>query len=449
MNLNINESQTIEFKQLWKDEYIKTISAFANSDGGKLYVGVDDAGDVVGIENAKKLLVDIPNKARDIIGILVDVNLLVDDDKEYLEINTQSHFSAISYKGSYYYRSGSSTQELKGYALERFLLKKQGVHWDGVVVPNATLKDIDSRSVELFISKAIKSKRMDADDIPQNQEELLDKLRLIEKGEIKRAGVLLFAKDPQKFFTGAYTKIAFFEDSADILYQDVCEGSLVEQADRVVDLLFTKYLKALISYEGMQRVEEFDYEPSALREIIYNALVHKDYSSGIPIQIGVFKDKLFIYNSGQLPEHWTIENITSSHRSQPHNPDIANTFFKMGLIESWGRGVEKVIKASMAYNTTTPTFTWDNGLNVEFISRYPKQKDEKLGESSPKSSPKTGEKIMDMISQNNTVTTEQMAEALDISKRAILKQIAKLKEQGLLQRIGPAKGGHWVVEFKL
>ncbi len=451
MNLNTSESQTTEFKQLWKDDYIKTISAFANSDGGKLYVGVDDDGEIVGIENAKKLLEDIPNKVRDIIGILVDVNLHVEGKREYLEIVTQSYPSAISYKGSYYYRSGSSTQELKGLALERFLLKKQGVHWDSVVVPNATLKDIDSRSIELFISKATKAKRMDADDIPQDTLELLDKLRLVEKGELKRAGVLLFAKDPQRFFTGAYTKIAFFEDSADILYQDVCEGSLVEQANRVVDLLFTKYLKALISYEGMQRVEEFDYEPSALREVIYNALVHKDYSSGVPIQIGVFKDKLFIYNSGQLPDLWTIENITSSHRSQPHNPDIANTFFKMGLIESWGRGIEKVIKASKAYNGIVPIFTWDNGLNVEFKSRYPKQKDEKLGEKDlekdlEKSLNESQRKIIQNMRKNPKITQVELSKIVGINEKNIRNNIKKLKDMGVLQRVGGAKGGHWLIK---
>lgn len=451
MNLNTSESQNIEFKQIFKDEYIKTISAFANSDGGKLYIGVTDNGEVVGIGNAKKLLEDIPNKVRDIIGILVDVNLFIDKEKEYLEISTQSYPSAISYKGSYYYRSGSSTQELKGYALERFLLKKQGLHWDSVVVPNTSMQDIDSRSIELFISKAIRSKRMDENDIPQNSLELLDKLRLIEKGELKRAGLLLFAKDSQRFFTGAYTKIAYFQDSADILYQDVCEGNLVEQADKVIDLLFTKYLKALISYEGMQRVEEFDYEPSALREVVYNAIVHKDYSSGVPIQIGVFKNKLFVYNSGQLPDLWTLENITSSHRSQPYNPNIANTFFKMGLIESWGRGVEKVIKASKIYNGTEPIFTWDNGLNVEFVSKYPKQKDEKLGDRVGK---KVGDRVGDNLTDNQNKILEQMRlnpkiSAKDLSKivgiasRNIEENIKKLKDMDVIQRIGSAKGGYW------
>ena len=88
MKLNISESQNIEFKQSWRDEYIKWLSAFGNTDGGKLYIGVDDKGEIKGIDNAKKLLEDIPNKVRDILGIMVDVNLLQDEDKEYLEIIT-------------------------------------------------------------------------------------------------------------------------------------------------------------------------------------------------------------------------------------------------------------------------------------------------------------------------------------------------------------------------
>ena len=84
MKLQINESQNIEFKQSWRDEYIKWLSAFGNTDGGKLYIGVDDDGEIKGIDNAKKLLEDIPNKVRDILGIMVDINLLQDEDKEYI-----------------------------------------------------------------------------------------------------------------------------------------------------------------------------------------------------------------------------------------------------------------------------------------------------------------------------------------------------------------------------
>ncbi len=452
--IDLQESQNIEFKQSWRDEYIKWICAFANSDGGKLYIGIDDKTHIVGIDNAKKLLEDIPNKVRDILGLIVDVNLHIASDKEYLEIVTDKYPYPVSYKGSYYYRSGSSTQELKGVALDKFILGKQGIHWDSVPIPNTDIKDLDNRSFEIFVNKAIRSKRIDEQDIPQNYEELLDKLRLVENGYIKRAGWLLFAKDPQKYFTGAYVKIAFFESASEILYQDVCEGSLFMQVEKVIDLIFSKYLKALISYEGVQRVEEFPYEPSALREIIHNAIVHKDYSSGVPIQIGVFKDKLFVYNSGQLPENWTLKTITTSHRSQPYNPDIANVFFKAGLIESWGRGIEKVIDASKKYNGTTPLFSWDNGLNVEFYSKYPngeelesstKRPSKDLVKDLEKSLNQSQIKIMKLIDANPNITQSELSKEIGINDKNIRNNIKKLKDLGLLKRIGPAKGGYWEI----
>ena len=106
-----------------EDEYIKWLSAFGNTDGGKLYIGVDDDGEIKGIDNAKNFLKIYQTKLRDILGIMVDVNLLQDEDKEYIEIITDKYPYPISYKGSYYYRSGSTTQELKGVALDKFYLK--------------------------------------------------------------------------------------------------------------------------------------------------------------------------------------------------------------------------------------------------------------------------------------------------------------------------------------
>ena len=108
------ESQNIEFKESWRDEYLKWICGFANAQGGTLYIGVSDNGEVCGLQDAKILMEDIPNKVRDLLGILVDVNLKAEDGKEYLEIITESYPYPISYRGHYYQRSGATNQELKG-----------------------------------------------------------------------------------------------------------------------------------------------------------------------------------------------------------------------------------------------------------------------------------------------------------------------------------------------
>jgi ATP-dependent DNA helicase RecG len=136
------EKQNVEWKESWRDEYFKWVCGYANAQGGKLFIGVDDDGLVLGISNAKELLEKLPNQVRQFLGILVDVNLLEEDDKEYLEIVVEPYPYPISYKGKYHYRSGSTKQELKGAALDKFLLKKQGKRWDGVPVPHVSVEDL-------------------------------------------------------------------------------------------------------------------------------------------------------------------------------------------------------------------------------------------------------------------------------------------------------------------
>lgn len=120
------ESPNIEFKESWRDEYQKWICGFANAQGGTLYIGLRDNGEVCGVQDAKKLMEDIPNKVRDMMGILVEVNLREKDEKQYLEIVTEAYPYPISFLGKYYQRSGTTNQELKGAALDRFMLRKQG-----------------------------------------------------------------------------------------------------------------------------------------------------------------------------------------------------------------------------------------------------------------------------------------------------------------------------------
>ena len=330
------ESQNIEWKESWRDEYLKWICGFANAQGGKIYIGKNDRGEVVGIANAKRLLEDIPNKVRDILGILVDVNLHETEKGVFLEIIVEAQPFPVNYKGQYHYRSGSTKQELKGAALDKFMLEKKGKKWDGVPVPNVSVDDLKNETFEFFKKRAIVSKRIDESVITEKNINILENLRLTEKPYLKRAAVLLFHPDPEKYFTGAYIKIGYFQTDTELIFQDEVKGNLFEQVEKTIEILFTKYIKAIISYEGIHRVETYEYPKDAVREAILNALAHKDYSMGVPIQISVYDEKLMIWNYGQLPEDWTVENLMQKHSSIPYNPDIANAFFRAGFVESWG-----------------------------------------------------------------------------------------------------------------
>ncbi len=257
----MKESQNIEWKESWRDEYIKWICGFANAAGGTLVIGENDKGVVTGVGNVKKLLADIPNKVRDILGIIVDVNLKTDKGKDFLEIVVEPYPYPVSYKGQYHYRSGSTKQELRGSALDAFLLKKYGLHWDGVPVPNLLPKSLEEKAFTLFAKKAVKSKRRGDAVLQENRKSLLRKLHMVEGSYLKRAAVLLFHEDPEQYVTGAYVKIGFFKTDSDLVYQDEIHGNLFQQVDNTIDLLLTKYMKAYISYEGLQRVESYLFSP--------------------------------------------------------------------------------------------------------------------------------------------------------------------------------------------
>jgi ATP-dependent DNA helicase RecG len=134
-------------------------------------------------------------------------------------------------------------------------------------------------------------------------------------------------------------KIGYFETNVNLRYQDEVTGDLIFQVNQALEVLKTKYLRAWISYEGLQRIESWPVPMPALREAVLNAVVHKDYAIGAPIQISVYPDKLLIWNPGELPPNWTVEKLLSKHASIPFNPDVASVFFRAGMIESWGRGI--------------------------------------------------------------------------------------------------------------
>jgi len=389
---------------------------------------------------------------RDILGIMVDVNLLEEAGEETLEIVVEPYPYPVSYKGEYHYRSGSTKQELKGAALDRFLLRKQGKHWDGVPVPNVGPADLDSKTISGFRSRALKSQRLSTAIANEPDAGLLDKLHLVEGAYLKRAAVLLFHPDPERFVTGAFVKIGFFRNNVDLLFQDEVHGDLFTQVDKTLDLLQTKYLTAGISYQGVQRVETYPVPEAALREAVLNAIVHKDYAGAIPIQISVYPDKLMIWNPGQLPPDWTVERLMGKHSSQPFNPDMANVFFRAGMIEAWGRGIERMLEACRSANVPKPSLHCESsGLWVEF--GFPKNREKTRvetrvktrGETRVKTREKTREKILRLIVDNPKISMEDMATSLGITRKGVEWQVKRLKDEGALRRVGSAKGGHWEV----
>lgn len=446
------ESQNIEWKSKWKDEYLEWICGYANAQGGKIYIGCDDDGNVVGLPNARKLLEDIPNKIRDAMGIIVGVNLLTHGSKEYLEIDVPAYPIGISCKGVYYYRSGSTRQILTGPALEAFLMRKRGATWDNLPLPAFSMADVDDGVVSKFKSLAAKKGRMETSLLDEPKEVLLDKLHLKNGDYLTNAAMLLFSSDPERYQTGAYIKIGYFENDAELLYQDEIHGSILEQVDKALDVIYLKYMRAKIRYEGVQRIERYFVPEAALREALLNAICHKQYQSGIPIQISVYEDRLYVANIGSLPEDWTLENLMQKHASKPYNPNIAHVFYLAGFIESWGRGVEKICHALKADKLPLPEYTIHPGdIMIKFtapedrVVRLNKQFTDNLSDNfSDKLSDKE-QKTLELLLEDPGYTALQLAEKLHVSRVSVTKYLKALKQKGIIERIGSDRSGYWKI----
>lgn len=455
-----NENQNIEYKESWRDEYLKWICGFANTNGGKLYIGVDDEGHVVGVPQIKRLLEDVPNKIANMLGIVCDVNLLTDKaGYKYVEIIVSPSNMPVSYKGQYHYRSGSTKQELKGVSLQQFIMKKMGKSWDDLPIEDATIEDIDREAIDYFLRQGISAGRIAEDEKNSSTEDVLKNLGFFTSdGKLKTAAILLFGKHIRQFFPAADFKIGrFHTDESDLVTQDLIECNIIQMASRVVSVLRSKYLISPIHYERMQRVEELEIPEKALRELIYNAIAHKDYT-GPSIQMRVYDDSIELWNYGLLPAELTTEDLMNKHASYPRNKNLAYAFFKAGFIESWGRGFKKIREEFDRIHYPMPQIREMNGGVMVILKR--RSIDEIIAlrdEQNMKNGGNGGgnvavmnltnrqKLIVTLIMKKPSITAKQMAVMTDIPQRTIERELSVLQRAEIIRHIGSPRTGAWVI----
>lgn len=467
----MGETHVIEYKRIWKDDWLEWICGFANAKGGIIDVGKDDDGKTVGLENIKNLMEVIPNKIVNKLGIVADVELLNDSSFDFIRITTAPSTNTVSLDGKVYYRSGATNQLLKGSALESFIMRKTGATWDGQIVPGATLDKIDPDAIKYFLRNGIDKERLPKESINDTPEKVLRNLKLMtEDGQLTMAALLLFGKDPQQYCLNARIKIGRFgESQAALMAQDLIDGDLIRMADRVMNALSTKYLIHPIHYKGMHREEPLEIPEEGLREVIYNAIIHKDYS-GPDSQMRVFDDRITFWNQGSLPVGITAESIFEPHDSHPRNRLIANAFYMAGFVEAWGRGYELITEAFKNEGLEVPTIQEEFGGVRVVIKReifYGIQQGRRID-------PKTGRLVPNGVmvddtkndtnnlterqrliyeslpfgvtdddTKNETLTTAKLAGRFMVSLSTVKRDMKVLQDRGLVEHVGPSNGGFW------
>ncbi|MCY7357743.1 MAG: putative DNA binding domain-containing protein [Rudanella sp.] len=428
------ETQLIEYKESWRDEYLKWIAGFANAQGGTLLIGVDDKGQVLGVENAKRLLEDLPNKIQNTLGIVSDVNLLEQDGRTYIEIVTLPYEMPVAYHGEYHFRSGSTKQVLKGNALQQFLLKRLGKTYDDVVEPKATLNDLDGESIRAYQQRGVERQRLAVDQTQQiDLASFLDNLNLTDTdGSLKRAALILFGKQPMRYILSAHIKVGRFgKDATDLKFQDELTGDGFGLAERTLQLLDSKYLPGYVSYQGLYRQERLPYPPEAIREALLNAIMHKDYFGG-PIFVWVYDDRLVFFNEGSLIEGLTTADLQKPHTSRRRNPTLAMAMFRGGLVETWGRGTLKMIAECRGWGLPDPLFEdKQGGIWVTFFAdRY---QDELLRQAGLHD---RQVKAVQYAKQQGRITNSDYQRINSCSRNTASADLKELTQLGWLKQVG-------------
>ena len=445
------ESQTLELKKSTaeKERACRTLCGFANGLGGVVVFGVTPAGKLVGQTVTDRTLEELAQEFQGFEPPLPaqTQRLSLHDGLEALVVRVDSAPQApISFRGVPYERVLNTTRVMPRTTYQRLLI--ESIHatnrWEMQAAEGYGIDTLDTSELLVTIEEAIRRGRME-DPGTRDPMALLRGLGLlVQSDQISRAAVALFCKDESTApeFPQFSLRVARFKGTTRDEFLDNRQYAgnafaLMRRAERF--LIDWMPVAGKIVPGQMARIDTPALPVEALREALANAFVHRDYASASgAVAVALYDDRLEIISPGELHFGLTPDMLFQPHESKPWNPWIAKAFHRRGIIETWGRGTLKIANLMQAAGLPVPTLH-ERTQSVVMTFELPSLK------ARLKSSEKSSEKILLLLRQEPSMSARALAEKLNLSPRAIEKQIDHLKKDGKLVRVGPAKGGHWKV----
>ncbi|MFC1564456.1 ATP-binding protein [candidate division KSB1 bacterium] len=457
--MKFRESETLELKKTTAElnKALESISAILNKHRkGELYFGIRNDGTVVGMDVSDKTIRDVSHAISESIEpkIYPEVKEVVLEGKHCIHVEFSGDDVPYFTKGNAYMRVGDENRQISPAELKRLILEQNRnlSQWDKQVCKEAGFKDISVKKLKRFL----KVTGLDYADV----ENSLHKLNLVHSGNLLNSAVILFAHNPEKIFPNAKLRCAVFaaEGTAMIIDRQEFVGDLFELIDEAEKYIL-KNIHIGMRVEGMVRVDVPEIDREAFREVIINAFCHRDYYQYDSVNIAVFKNRVEIRSPGLLYGGLTIEKITNEMVSERRNELIADIFHRAHFIEKWGRGIDLIMskepdvgfkevgrqfivtfKRKVVTQPVDARLKLDSEIGVKVVDRVGEKVGDRVG--------KNEFRVLQLISDDNTISYTELAKALGISKKSVYKNVSKLKEKGLIGRIGSAKGGHWEVTDK-
>ncbi len=446
--INTGEGYTLEFKENIGNSLGKDICAFANASGGKIILGVKDNGKIIGYtltNKEKSQIIDIARNMNPAFSVSIEQygNLAVITVSE-------GNNKPYSVSGHFYLRIGANSQQLNRDEIKDFFQIEGLVVFDEKLNNDFNvLKDLNKKAYDIFLESAnIKTKF--------SPTKLLNNLGFIKDGIMTNAGVLFFCKDISKFFLNTHITCVLFQGSNKSIVLDKYDFSfdLMTNYEKSIE-----YLKSKLNteyYITFDRKEFLELPEDALREAVLNAIAHRDYFSPAHIQLNIFQDRIEIVNPASFPSKITIDFLMGG--SYPKNKFLFSMMLRADLIEHIGSGIERIKEAMLNYQLEEPIFQYD-GVWFKAIFKRPDmqtnnyQKRFGLGKSAPVNASVNASvklsalqlKVLKEIQKNNSLTYEALSEILGKDKATIRRNIQKLKQKGILKRVGSDKNGFWEI----
>lgn len=436
------ETETVEFKESFSDTVIETLTAFANTSGGAVLVGVADDGSIKGVSVSKEIIPRWLNeiKTKTSAAIVPGIDIKKTGGKTVACFKIPEYpVKPVSFRGRYYKRRSNSNHMMTTEEVADMHLQTLNTSWDCYPDRDHTTDDISFDKVKSFINRA---NRFRTNPITDDPETVLKKYNLIREGSITYGCYLLFVKD-RCFFstinTGLFQTEIVIKDSVTI------ETDLFQEIDEVLTFITKHINKELIITGEPEHEARWDYPLDAVREIVINMIIHRDYRSSSNSIIKIFPDRIEFYNPGKLLPGLTIEKLLKGdYTSFIRNKQIAGIFKEANEIEQYGSGIRRIVDSCLKYNLPNPKFEeFVGGFRVT-VFKTP-QKTTQITTQKTTQKMTLSEEILSVIRDNPGVTRNGIAEALKISPNTVKEYIAKLKKEGKLKRIGPDRGGYWEV----
>ena len=444
----LKESKNLEFKDKTTATFLKTVCAFANYGTGTIKFGINKEGVIVGVDDMKQSRLDIENKINDSIDPIPDYTFEEDNKNNVLSlIVKEGKDKPYFYKSKTYMRRDTSTVEMDKYELKRFIMDVDNISFDSL---KSTNQDLEFTILE----KALKEKM----GIEIFSLDTLRTLELFSKDYGYNKGAELLA-DTNKY---EGIDIVRFGENISIFLDRVRLNriSIIEQYNKAVEKFVQYYTYEEV--EGFYRVKKEKIPEDAFREAIANALINRDWDSAANIQVSFFDDRIEITSPGGLPKGVTIEDYLHKELSIPKNPIIGNVFFRLGLIERYGTGVQRIC-ALYDNSENKPTFeVLDNlikitlpllGSTTQEIAHTTQETTQENRSTTQETTQEidttiqetTQENIINIIKEKPQITLQEIANILKLTRDGVKYHITKLQEEGIIKHEGATKSGKWII----